>query len=149
MSQGFHDDINQGLQKIGHEHSNLDEKQQQMVQMIKRMEVHAQINCHVNQNIEGLRKKRVPFSAKPSTLRWWDPFHSFERNGLINFWLAKNWIRLVFPIVPAFFFMYICQPILHGTVYIKHYNNFQWESLYFKFGTNRHLYSDQTITRLA
>ena len=114
-----------------------------------RFEVKPQMICSVNQNIEGLRKKRVPFSNKPSTWRLWEPIHFFERNGAINFWLAKNWIRFAFPMIPAFFFMYIAQPILHGTVYVKHYNNYQWEAIYFKFSTNRHLMCDQTITRLA
>ena len=31
MSEGFQDDIHQGLKKIGHTYSTMDEKQQQMV----------------------------------------------------------------------------------------------------------------------
>ena len=48
MSEGFQDDINQGLQKIGAHYSSIDEKQQQMVQMIKRYEIKPQVECHIN-----------------------------------------------------------------------------------------------------
>ena len=66
MSQGFHDDINQGLKKIGAQYSSIDEKQQQIVQLIKRQEVTAHLECKINKDIQGLRKKRVPFGLKPS-----------------------------------------------------------------------------------
>ena len=55
----------------------------------------------------------------------------------------------MYPFVPLFFFFYIAQPIIHGNIYQKHYNNFQWDALYFKFSTNRPMFTDQTITRLA
>ena len=48
MAEPFANDISLGLKKIGPTHSTLDEKQQQMVQMIKRYEVKAQLECHIN-----------------------------------------------------------------------------------------------------
>ena len=149
MSEGFQDDINLGLRKIGSTYSTLDEKQQQMVQMVKRYEVKPQLECHINKDIQGLRKKRVAFGKKPATHRWWATWSSYERNGQLNIGLSRNWSRVVFPFVPLFFFFYIAEPLTHGTIYIKHYNNFQWDALYHKFSTNRPLMTDQTITRLA
>ena len=149
MSEGLQDDIQQGLRKIGATYSSTDEKQQQMVQMIKRYEVKPQLSCRINQDIQGLRKKRIPFGAKPNNRRLWQTWASFERNGMINIGLSRNWARVMYPVVPAFFFFYICQPIVHGTIYIQQYDNYQWESLYYKFTMNRVLFTDQTITRLA
>ena len=51
MSEGFQDDIHQGLKKIGAQYSTLEEKQQQMVQMIKRYEIKPQLECHINKDI--------------------------------------------------------------------------------------------------
>ena len=149
MSEGFQDDINQGLQKIGAHYSSIDEKQQQMVQMIKRHEIKPQVECHINQDIQGLRKKRIAFGKKPSSFRWWNSWVGFERNGQINVGISRNYTRIMFPAVPMFFFVYICQPLIHNNIYEKHYNNYQWDAMYFKFSMNRPLMSDQTITRLA
>ena len=66
---------------------------------------------------------------------------------MINIGITKNFVRFMFPFVPMFFFFFIAQPIIHGNIYIMHYNNFQWESIYFKFTMNRPLFTDQTITR--
>ena len=117
--------------------------------MIKRMEIKPKLECRINKDIQGLRKKKTAFAKKPVTFKWWHAFATFERNGQLNIGLSRNWVRLVFPMMPMFLFMYVWQPILHGTIYIKHYNNFQWEALYFKFSMNRPLFTDQTITRLA
>ena len=149
MSEGFEDPINQGLKKLGPTYSTTDEKQQQIVQMIKRYEVKPQLECHINQNIPGLRKKKIMYGSKPSSHRWWNSWSSLERNGMLNVGISRNYTRLMFPMVPMFFFFYIGQPIIHGNIYIKHYNNFQWEAAYYKLGTNRVLFTDQTITRLA
>ena len=121
-----------------------------MVQMIKRYEIRPQLECHINKDIQGLRKKKIAFGAKPvSRTRWWNPYSSYERNGHINVGLSRNFSRLMFPFVPLFLMFYICQPLIHGNIYIKHYNNFQWDSIYHKFSKNRQVYTDQTITRLA
>ena len=56
---------------------------------------------------------------------------------------------MVFPAMPVFMFIYVFGPVIDGNIYVKHYDNYQWESLYFKFTMNRPLYTDQTITRLA
>ena len=71
MTEGLKDEIQQGLRKISAHHSSMDEKQQQMVQMIKRYEVKPQITCRINQDIQGLRKKRVPFGLKPNNRSLW------------------------------------------------------------------------------
>ncbi len=68
---------------------------------------------------------------------------------MLNVGLSRNWTRLVFPMVPMFFFFYILQPAIHGTIYKQSYNNYQWETVYHKYGANRIVYSDNTITRLA
>ena len=142
-------DIYQNLPKLGPSFSHIDEKQQKVVSMIKRYEVAPQLKVKINQDIPGLRKKKRAFSVKPTNTRWWAPFTSYERNGYLNVGLSRNWTRLAFPIMPLFFFMYMWQPIIHGTVYINHHNNYQWESVYYKFGSNRPVYTDNTITRLA
>ena len=142
-------DIFQNLPKIGPGFSHIDEKQQAVVNMIKRYEVAPQLKIAINQDIPGLRKKKKAFSVKPSNKRWWAPFASYERNGYLNVGLSRNWVRVAFPIMPLFFFMYMWQPIIHGTIYKDHYNNFQSEGVYYKFHANRPLYTDNTITRLA
>ena len=113
------------------------------------MEVRPQMVCHINQDIPGLRKKRVAFAAKPSSQRYWNTWSSFERNGMINQGISRNYTRIMFPFAAAFMLFYVAQPLTHGNVYVKHYNNFQWDALYFKFSQNRPLFTDQTITRLA
>ena len=142
-------DIYQNLPKIGPAFSAIDDKQQQVVDMVKRFEVEPQMKIRINQDIPGLRKKKVAFSVKPANQRWWAPFISYERNGFLNVALSRNWTRIAFPFVPLFFFFYMWQPLIHGTIYIKHYNNYQWEGIYFKDTQNRLPYTDNTITRMA
>lgn len=84
-------------------------------------------------NIEGLRKKKTPFGRKPTNTRWYMPYTSYERNGFLNVGLSRNWVRLVFPIVPLFLLFYSWQPVVHGTIYMKYYNNFQWDGVYYKY----------------
>ena len=141
--------VNQNLKKIGPTYSNTAEKQNQIVQMIKRFEVEPQLKCDINMDIQGLRKKKVAFRAKPNNRRWMHSWGSFERNGMLNVGLSRNFVRLMFPTVPLFLFAYSLQPAIHGTVYNQAYNNFQWETVYHKYGANRITYVDNTITRLA
>ena len=143
------DEINQNLKKIGPTYSTTGEKQAQVVQMIKRYEVKPELKCSINMNIPGLRKKKVAFAVKPNNKVWWQSWSSLERNGMLNVGLSRNWPRLMFPMVPMFFFFYSLQPVIHGTVYKQAYNNYQWETVYHKYGANRITYVDNTITRLA
>ena len=103
----------------------------------------------INNNIPGLTKKRVAFTVKPANSKWWAPFSSLERNGMLNVGLSRNWARLMYPMVPMFMFFYTMQPVIHGHVYITQYNNFNTDALYFKFSRNRPMFTDQTITRIA
>ena len=142
-------DLYQNLPKIGPRFSHIDEKQQTVVTMIKKFEVAPQLKVRINMDIPGLRKKKQAFAAKPNNKRLWASFMSYERNGILNVGLSRNWTRIAFPLFPLFMFVYIFQPVIHGTTYIQHFNNFQWEGIYYKFGNNRPVYTDQTITRLA
>ena len=142
-------DLYQNLPKIGPTFSHVDEKQQQVVAMIKKFEVTPQLQTRINMDIPGLRKKKVAFSEKPNNRRFMSSWISYERNGILNIGLSRNWTRLAFPCVPLFFIVYMCQPLVHGTIYIQQYNNYQWEGVYYKYGANRPVYTDQTITRLA
>ena len=90
-------DLRQTLPKIGPQHSSIHEKQAEIVKLIKNYEIKPQMHCMVNQNIPGLRKKNYPFHKKPSSHRWFRPFHSYERNGCMNWLLTANWTRIVFP----------------------------------------------------
>ena len=107
------------------------------------------MKIRLNLEIPGLRRKKVAFSPKPSNSRYWAPFTSFERNGVLNIGLSRNWTRIAFPILPVIFFIYMWNPLIHGNIYIMHNHNFQWEGVYYKYGSNRPVYTDQTITRLA
>ena len=142
-------DLYQNLPKIGPQFSTMDEKQGQIVSMIKKYEIKPHLQVAVNQNIPGLRKKKVAFGRKPNNRSFFASWISYERNGILNIGLSRNWVRIAYPLVPAFFFVYMWNPIIHGVTYIQQYNNYQWETVYFKYGTNRPLYTDQTITRLA
>ena len=142
-------DIYQNLPKIAPKFSPTDEKQEQIVQMIKKYEVEPQLKTRINMDIPGLRKKKQAFSQKPANRVWWQSFSSYERNGMINVFPSRNWARLVFPCIPVFFFVYFMTPVLHGTHYKMYQNNYQWESVYYKYGSNRPLYTDVTHTRLA
>ena len=143
------DTLSQNIKKIGPRYSSIAEKQAQVVQMVKRYELRPELKTRVNMEIPGLRKKKTAFSSKPANKKWWAPLGSLERNGMINVFPQRNWARFIFPCVPMFFFFYMMQPVIHGHIYYEHYNNYQWESLYHKYGSDRLLYVDQTITRLA
>jgi hypothetical protein len=117
--------------------------------MIKRYELKPEIRANINMEIPGLRKKKVAFSSKPANKKYWTPLGSMERNGMVNVFPSRNWAKFVFPAVPMFFFIYMLQPVLHGHVYNMHYNNYQCESVYHKYGSIRIPYADNTITRLA
>ena len=142
-------DIIQNLPKIGPGFSHIDEKQQQVVSMIKRYEVAPQLKVRINQDIPGLRKKKKAFGLKPANKRLWASFASYERNGYLNIGLSRNWTRFAFPMLPLFWMMYMWQPIIHGNIYNMHYNNYQWEGVYYKYTGVKMVYTDQTITRLA
>ena len=86
--------------------------------MIKRFEIKPELRCRVNMEIPGLRKKKTAFSVKPNNKRLWQTLGSFERNGMLNVFPSRNWPRLIWPAVPMFFFAYLLQPAIHGTVYI-------------------------------
>lgn len=120
------DDINQNLRQIGPNYSQTDEKQRQVVQMIKRFEVKTELRTRVNMEIPGLRKKKTPFAATPNNKRLWETFSTFERNGMINVGLSRNFVRLIFPTVPMFFFVYMMSPVIHGQINNEHYMNYQW-----------------------
>eukprot|EP00355_Strombidium_rassoulzadegani_P000557 CAMPEP_0168612772 /NCGR_PEP_ID=MMETSP0449_2-20121227/3095_1 /TAXON_ID=1082188 /ORGANISM="Strombidium rassoulzadegani, Strain ras09" /LENGTH=151 /DNA_ID=CAMNT_0008653359 /DNA_START=3 /DNA_END=459 /DNA_ORIENTATION=- len=81
MSEGYENDINQGLKKIGAEFSSIDEKQRQIVQMIKRQEVKTRMIVNVNPDIPGLRRR---LGNRPTTYRMIHPFSTQERNGVLN-----------------------------------------------------------------
>lgn len=116
MVNAFTDDINQNLRKVGPNHSVTHEKQAQVVQMIKRFEVKPELRTRVNLNIPGLRRKKNPFTKSPANKQLWESLGSFERNGMLNVGLSRNWVRFIFPMVPAFLLVYMAQPIIHGTV---------------------------------
>lgn len=143
------DDIYQNLKKIGPNYSHTDEKQRQIVEMIKRFEVKTELRTRVNMDIPGLRKKKTPFAKTPNNKRIWEPLASFERNGMINIGLSRNWVRFMFPMVVPFLFVYIALPIIHGNINVKHYRNYQWTGVYHKYGADRMPMVDQSITRLA
>ena len=142
-------DLKQNLPKIAPQHSTVHEKQAEIVKLVKKFEVRPTLHWNVNQNIPGLRKKRMPFARKPSSHRWYRKFHSFERNGVMNWMVSANWTRLVFPMVFLFYCMYCFQPVMHGSVYINQFNNWQFEAVYAKLNSNRIPMQTQTITRIA
>ncbi len=117
-------DIYQSLPRVGPAFSHVDENQAQVVQMIKNYEVAPQLKVRMNMDIQGLRKKKVAFSEKPNSRRYMSSWISYERNGFLNIGLSRNWVRITYPLLPLFFFAYMWQPVIHGTVYIKHFNNF-------------------------
>ena len=75
--------------------------------MIKKCEVQPHLNVRVNMDIPGLRKKKVPFSNKPNNRRFMASWISYERNGVLNVGLSRNWTRLAFPLIPLFLFVYM------------------------------------------
>ncbi len=117
--------------------------------MIKRYEVKTELRTRVNLEIPGLRKKKTPFSTTPNNKRLWDAWSSFERNGMINQGLSRNFVRLVFPAVPIFFMVYMISPVIHGHINNQQYMNYQWQGVYYKYGADRLPMVDQSITRLA
>ena len=143
------DDIHQNLRKYGPNYSQTDEKQRQLVSMIKRYEVKTELRTRVNLDIPGLRKKKTPFAATPNNKRLWESLSSFERNGIINVGLSRNFVRFIFPTIPVFFFVYMASPVIHGQINNTAYMNYQWQGVYFKYGSDRLPMVDQSITRLA
>ena len=143
------DDIHQNLRKIGPRYSPIGEKQAQIVELIKRGEIRAELQTHINMNIQGLRKRKVPWGRKLASERLWDPFSSVHRNGMMNLNLSRNYVRLMYPAIPMFFMIYMMEPVIYGIIDLKYNNNYQWEGIYHKFGSIRCPYADNTITRLA
>ena len=117
--------------------------------MIKRYEVKTELRTRVNLDIPGLRKKKTPFAATPNNKRLWESLSSFERNGIINVGLSRNFVRFIFPTIPVFFFVYMASPVIHGQINNTAYMNYQWQGVYFKYGSDRLPMVDQSITRLA
>ena len=119
------DQINQNLTKYGPHYSLKDLKQRQIVSMIKRYEVNTELRSRVNLDIAGLRKKKTPFAVKPNNRGLWESFSTFERNGMINVGISRNWARLIWPTVPVFFFVYMAYPMLRGHQDNEQYMNYQ------------------------
>jgi len=134
--------ISQGLPQLADKYSPLHTKQQHIVELIKRQQIEPRMQVLINQNIPGLRKKAVPFAPSPANRRWWLPISSLERNGILNVGLSANWTRIAFPMLMIFYINYMLQPITAGVVYINENNNFQWEPIYHKMGSNRAVYTD-------
>ena len=107
IKENMQNDIYQNLPKVGPGFSHVDEKQVNVVSMIKNYEVAPQLKVRINMEIPGLRKKKVAFSVKPNNRRLLASFISYERNGYMNVALSRNWTRLAFPLIPLFFFMYM------------------------------------------
>ena len=103
----------------------------------------------MNMNIQGLRKKKTPFAVTPNNKRLWEALSSNERNGMLNLALSRNWTRFVFPAVPAFFFVYMMQPVIHGTINMQQYENYSYSTVYHKYQQEKMPYTDNTITRIA
>ena len=104
------------MRKIGPQYSSTQEKQAQVVQLIKRFDIKPEMKTRVNLDIPGLRKKKKPFSKTPANRKLFESFSSFERNGMLNVGLSRNWVRLVFPAVPMFMFVYCFEPVIYGTI---------------------------------
>ena len=68
---------------------------------------------------------------------------------MLNLMLSRNWARFVYPMVPVFFFVYCMKPLIQGNIDVKHYQNYQHESVYYKYGANRPVNGENTITRIA
>merc|ERR1712004_144773 len=111
----------------------------------------AELQCRINMNIPGLRKKKNPFAATPNNWRHpiFESWSSLERNGMLNQGLSRNWVRTAFPGAVLFLFVYIWQPLIHGNIYVKYFNNYSFETVYYKYQTNRMPMVENTITRIA
>ena len=142
-------DLKQTLPKIGPMHSTVHEKQLEVIKLVKNFEIQPTLHCSINQNIPGLRKKQHAFARKPSSHRWYRKFHSFERNGVLNWGVSANWTRIVFPTVFVFYCFYIFQPVMHSSVYINEFNMYQYEAIYAKMTSNKVPVMTQCITRIA
>ena len=141
-------DLRQNLPKYGPRYSHKTAMQEEMARRVMNYELKPVMKVRINKDVPGLRKKR-PFAARPVTKRWFRPFHSWERNGLMNWFISMNWVRFAFPIAPFFYLVYMMQPVMHGNIYYQENNNFQWESIYLKFAWNRPPPMEQNITRVA
>ncbi|CAI2382814.1 unnamed protein product [Moneuplotes crassus] len=142
-------DLKQNLPKIAPMHNTIHEKQKEIVKLVKNFEIEPVLHCNINKNIPGLRQKSSPFVRKPASHRWYRRWHSFERNGVMNWGLTMNWTRLVFPCVFIFYSFYMFEPTLHGSVYINEFNMYQYESVYAKMNWNKTPPMMQTINRVA
>ena len=68
---------------------------------------------------------------------------------MLNLMLSRNWVRGVFPLIPAFCFVYMFSPVIHGNVNIMHYQNYSFDTVYYKYASNRMPMVENTITRIA
>ena len=142
-------ELKQNLPKLGPQHSSLHEKQMHIVDLVKKGELKLELWCDINMNIPGLRKRAAPGAQLITSKRWWRPFHSFERNGVLNWGIQRNWVRFSWPFLPLFWCFYTMHPLLHGVVYKQQYNNYQWEGGYLKTTLARPPPMEQSLVRIA
>lgn len=141
------EDIEQGLRKIGPRYSAIDDKRERVLRLLRNGQIKLEKPSPVKMNIQGLRLRGS--RPRPVTNRWFRPFFSYERNGILNWGVSMNYARFLFPIPPMFYLVYCLLPAMHGVTYEREYNNFQWEVIYPKMGIDNLPYSDSTITRIA
>ena len=100
------------------------------------------MKLHFNTDIQGLRKRKVVWGKNVANRRLWDPFSGVFRNGILNIGLSRNYVRLMYPMVPMFLMIYLMQPVIYGVIDLKYKNNYQWEGIYHKFGSTKLPYCD-------
>ncbi len=140
------EDLEQGLRKIGPRYSSIDDQRERMIRLLRNGQVKIMRSPPVNPNIPGLRLrgKKVPVTG-----RWWRPFFSYERNGILNWGVSMNYARVLFPIPPMFYILYCLLPAMYGVTDERESMNYQWEVIYPKMGLDRGYYAESVITRLA
>lgn len=141
------EDIELGLRKIGPRYSAIDDKRERILRLLRNGQVKIERPPPVKMNIQGLRLRGS--RPRPVTNRWFRPFFSYERNGILNWGVSMNYARALFPIPPMFYLLYCLYPAMTGVTNERESRNFQWEVIYPKMGLDMPPYTDNTITRIA
>ena len=125
----------QELDKKGPIYSTKGEKQRIIAENILNLKLKPVPKYIINQNIEGLDKKKIPGSPNPAIFRRYAPLSSMGRTGIIYITNYANISRFIVPGFVFLFWYYNCEGHIRGTYYDKEWNNMERESTYLKLQT--------------
>ena len=127
--------VSQSLEKIGPVYSTKDEKQRLIAEEVLALRFKPKLSINVNQNIQGLDKKRVIGGKNSSYLRMFYKLTGKSKNGVIYSTIHTNIAKFGVPFFVFLFYYYIASSFTLSTYYKLEKNNMEIDFCYRKLGT--------------